>query len=66
MLITSLRTSLGLDPKRVPEEFADSFQTNATRLCDSGLLTLSPSGRMLIPEDKWLTSDSILLQLIEV
>ena len=42
MLITSLRTSLGLDPKRVPEEFADSFQTNATRLCDSGLLTLSP------------------------
>ena len=66
MLITSLRTSLGLDPERVPKEFADSFQANTTRLCDSGLLTLSPSGRMLIPEDKWLTSDSILLQLIEV
>lgn len=66
MLITSLRTSLGLDTTRVPAEFADSFRDNATRLCDSGLLTISPTGRVLIPEDKWLTSDSILLQLIEV
>lgn len=66
MLITSLRTSAGLDPERVPEEFAESFRLNASRLIDRGQLTLSPQGRLLIPEHKWLTSDSILLQLIEV
>lgn len=66
MLITSLRTSLGLAPDRVPEEFAGNFARTASRLCADGLLTQSPDGRLYIPEHKWLTSDSILLQLIEV
>jgi len=66
MLITSLRTSLGLDPAKVPEEFAANFRRNVARLADHGLLAGTPEGRILIPEDKWLTSDSILLQLIEV
>ena len=66
MLITSLRTARGLDPADVPEEFAADFRKNAGRLINSGQLETSPGGLVRIPEHKWLTSDSILLHLIEV
>ena len=66
ILITSLRTAEGLDPARVPEKFAESFARTASRLTDNGQLAVSPEGRLYIPEDRWLTSDAILVELIEV
>lgn len=66
MIITSLRTSQGLDPARVPEEFAENFFRTVSHLTADGLLSRSPEGCLFIPEHKWLTSDSILLRLIEV
>lgn len=66
MLITSLRTSAGLDPTRIPDEFVESFRSNSAPLLSAGLLATSPEGRLRIPEEKWLTSDAILLKLIEV
>lgn len=66
MLITSLRTVDGLDPGSVPDEFAENFITTTRRLLDSGQLVQTSSGRLLIPEGKWLTSNSILLELIEI
>lgn len=66
LLITSLRTSAGLDPARVPPQFADGFHRTASRLIAGGQLAASPDGRLYIPEHRWLTSDAILVELIEV
>lgn len=65
-LITSLRTAAGLPPERVPEEFADDFHRTVRRLMTDGLLTRTKGGNLIIPEEHWLTSDAILVQLIEV
>lgn len=66
MLITSLRTSAGLSPQRVPEEFAENFHRTARRLESDGLLARTSEDNLIIPERHWLTSDAILVQLIEV
>ena len=66
LLITSLRTSRGLDPGSVPEEFRQEFEGTASRLIHSGSLVMTPQHRLAIPEEKWLTSNSILLDLIVV
>lgn len=66
MLITALRTSAGLDREAIPEEFKVSFDTSSARLLENGDLVITPTGHIAIPEDKWLTSNTILLELIEV
>ena len=66
VLITSLRTSRGLDPDMVPEEFRKEFEQVSSRLILSGKLIHTPQQRLAIPEDKWLTSNNILLDLIVV
>lgn len=70
MLITRLRTIRGLHPGEVARLFGpvmrDTFLSDARRLSDRGLLHETPSGAYAIPEDKWLTSDSIMLELIKI
>ncbi|MCM1051344.1 MAG: radical SAM family heme chaperone HemW [Paenibacillus sp.] len=66
MLITALRTSAGLDPEAIPQEFKASFNASSARLLENGNLIITPAGWVAIPEDKWLTSNTILLELIEV
>ena len=66
MLITSLRTSAGIDPTRVPAQFADEFTRTVSRLIAGGQLARSHDGRIYIPEEHWLTSDAILVEMIEV
>lgn len=66
VLITSLRTSRGLDPDMIPEEFRKEFEQVSSRLILSGKLIHTPQQRLAIPEDKWLTSNNILLDLIVV
>ncbi|MBD5322182.1 MAG: radical SAM family heme chaperone HemW [Bacteroides sp.] len=66
LIITSLRTASGLNPARIPAKFAEQFHRTASRLTDLGQLASSPDGHIYIPEDRWLTSDAILVELIEV
>lgn len=66
MLITSLRTSDGLDPARIDAEILPRFLEAAAPLLERGLLRLTPAGRYVIPEHQWLIADSILVELIEV
>lgn len=70
LLITRLRTSRGLTldeiRKQLGAEMADSFESQASHLVERGLMTRSRDGHYSIPESHWLTSNSILLQLIRV
>ena len=70
MLITRLRTLRGLRPSSVKQEFGgeiyESFVNEASALEKKGLLKLSPEGAYIIPEKMWLTSNSILLELIKI
>jgi len=68
IIITSLRTSAGLRPERVEREvgirFKDHLLKAAGPLIDRGMLRLTPDGAMAIPEEHWLVSDAIFLDLI--
>lgn len=71
MIITALRTSRGLSvddiSTRFGEEIVDEFIRDAKPLLDSGDLIISgDTCRMVIPEERWLMSDAILRQLIQV
>lgn len=70
LLITSLRTSAGLDPAIVrrdyPAVMADEVLAEADALVRTGELAVTAGGNLVIPEDKWLTSNTILLKLIIV
>ncbi|WP_301746754.1 hypothetical protein [uncultured Duncaniella sp.] len=50
----------------IPEEFRKEFEQVSSRLILSGNLIYTPQQRLVIPEDKWLTSNNILLDLIVV
>lgn len=70
MVITALRTSRGLSLEEVDATFAPALARGLHRavspLLVSGELTLTPEGRLVIPEDRWLLSDMILLKLITI
>ena len=69
LIITSLRTADGLDPRRLdifPERITDAFRDSVSPLLASGDIVLTDEGRYAIPESRWLTSDAIFLKLIIV
>lgn len=70
LLITRLRTSHGLHPDEIGSffgpEIREFFLSTARPLLSSGDLEISPAGAYVIPESRWLTSNSILLPLIRV
>lgn len=71
IIITSLRTSGGLPIDDISahfgEEIVDGLIRDAKPLLDSGDLIISGNThRMVIPEERWLMSDAILRQLIQV
>lgn len=69
MLITRLRTSRGILLPEIAETFgktvAEEFKSQAGLLADAGLMSVD-GDCYTIPESHWLTSNSILLQLIRV
>lgn len=70
LLITRLRTSRGVSSNEIKalygSEMAETFESQAQHLVERGLITRSSDGHYIIPESHWLTSNSILLQLIRV
>lgn len=65
IIITALRTSKGLDTMRLPISRRRRFINDAFRHIKSG--SLIPVGtRLMIPEEKWIVSDSILSDLIQL
>lgn len=70
MLITRLRTACGLHPDEVERGFGSDirrfFTEIAAPLLATGDLTLTPAGAYVIPESRWLTSNSIMLPFIRV
>lgn len=69
IIITSLRTSDGLNPG-ILEQFdgslSDSVMDSVAKLCREGLLQTAANGNVFIPEKEWLRSDSIFRELIVV
>lgn len=63
LIITALRTSRGLRHSAVPASFAREFDHNLKPLLDSGAITDNGSV-YTIPENRWLTADAILRDLI--
>ena len=68
LLLTALRTSRGLDPSLsgFSPEILGPFGETVSTLLRSGELIVNSSGRLAIPEEKWLTSNSTLLKLIAI
>ena len=70
MLITRLRTARGISLDEISEKFgkkmAETFKKESTPMIEDGRLILTPDHRYVIPESQWLTSNSILLELIKV
>ncbi|MCM1163506.1 MAG: radical SAM family heme chaperone HemW [Muribaculaceae bacterium] len=70
MLITSLRTSAGIDPSEVEQWFsgpiAAEFRKILPQIIADGDLVATPSGRLAIPESRWLMSNQIILKMIIV
>ena len=70
MLITRLRTARGVNIQEITESFgkeiADEFSSQVEPLIKTGMLNVSETGFITIPENHWLTSNSILLELIRV
>ncbi|MCI9285706.1 MAG: hypothetical protein HFJ91_07955 [Muribaculaceae bacterium] len=63
-IITSLRTSAGLDTTGLdayPEVMAEM-----ERLMAEGELIATQPGRVAIPEERWLRSDAVMRRLIVV
>ena len=70
LLITRLRTLRGIDPqeikKRFDPDFYNCFMETAAKLIANGEFDTNPDGTYFIPENRWLTSNSIILNLIRV
>ncbi|MDE6121606.1 MAG: hypothetical protein K2F76_00055, partial [Duncaniella dubosii] len=70
MLITRLRTARGISLDEISEKFgkkmAETFKEESTPMIEDGRLVLTPDHRYAIPENQWLTSNAILLDLIKV
>ncbi|MCM1522166.1 MAG: radical SAM family heme chaperone HemW [Muribaculaceae bacterium] len=70
LLMTSLRTSTGIDPESVSHQFGShirlAFESDYPRLLSVGDLTRTPSGSLRIPEERWLLSNQIILKMIIV
>ncbi|MCM1077278.1 MAG: radical SAM family heme chaperone HemW [Bacteroides sp.] len=70
MLITRLRTTRGISATEILRTFgadiAATFEKQANRLASQGLMSTGDDGRYTITESHWLTSNSILLELIRV
>lgn len=70
MLITRLRTARGISLKEISEKFGEKtaaeFRSQAKPLTERKLLEINDHGNYSIPESHWLTSNSILLELIRV
>ena len=69
VIITSLRTSKGLDLTKVIFEDNDdraTFLASIDRHIAEDNLSRLPSGNIRIPESRWLVSDNILIDLIMV
>lgn len=63
VLITALRTSAGLDLRRLPDDAADAVIGSAGPYIAKGWLT-ETHGLLRIPEMHWLVSDAILRDLM--
>lgn len=70
LLITRLRTSAGLSPSMVadnfPAEINSEFQAVSAELISSGQLIVLENGNAAIPEHNWLMSNQIILKMIIV
>lgn len=66
LLITRLRTSDGLNLSQVPDKYTKNFANISAKLLDTGELIKTSDGNLRIAEEKWLLSNQILLELIEV
>ncbi len=70
MIITGLRTSDGIDVAQLTGMFAHETTADFTaaipRLTATGDLVTTDAGRLRIAEDRWLTSNAILLDMIAV
>lgn len=70
LLITRLRTDLGLSPRmvaeRFPAEIHSEFKAAYTELLAAGELITLPDGNIAIPERHWLLSNQIILKMIIV
>lgn len=65
LLIISLRTADGLDLRRLDEYNEKSrIMVKISSLTKSGMLSINAKGNIIIPENEWLRSDSILRDLI--
>lgn len=62
-IITSLRTSDGLDPEDIPAEIRGEFLELCRPFLNNGTL-IDDNGSLRIPEKEWLRSDSILREII--
>ncbi|MDE6265775.1 MAG: radical SAM family heme chaperone HemW [Muribaculaceae bacterium] len=66
LIITSLRTSDGMDieqVKRFPEYIATEFSENMNRQLRRGNL-ISSGNRLTIPEKRWLEADAVMRELL--
>ncbi|MDE6563542.1 MAG: radical SAM family heme chaperone HemW [Muribaculaceae bacterium] len=63
IIFTSLRTAKGLDLSLIPPEFLSEFKKKATQFEDNGIICRNGM-RIYIPEERWLTSDAIIRDLL--
>ena len=63
IIFTALRTAKGLDISVIPPAFQAEFNRNVSHLTKEGLLCRH-GVRLIIPEDRWLVSDSIIRDLL--
>lgn len=63
-IVTALRTSKGLNLDSIPEKFRAKFLQNARPFISRGLLVEKEGNCIVIPQDRWLISDSIVRELI--
>lgn len=65
LLIISFRTADGLDLRRLDEyNERNRIMEKISSLTKSGMLSINAKGNIIIPENEWLRSDSILRDLI--
>lgn len=65
IIVSSLRTSNGLNLEALPKEIAESVTTDAQRFINSGQMELK-SNHLRIPAENWLISDSFIRELIRL
>jgi len=63
IIFTALRTAKGLDTARFPAKYLSVLEANARPLIENGTLC-KDGNRIYISEDRWLTSDAIIRELL--